>query len=101
MSVVLPVLTNISYARVVNTGKTTLMDCIAGRKTVGHITGNITVNGHPKDQRTWARVMGWVSVCVRARHGVGVCALTPFAVQAFARSLPLLCTCLKVYRESA
>ena len=45
-------------------GKTTLMDCIAGRKTVGHITGNITVNGHPKDQRTWARVMGCVSVYV-------------------------------------
>lgn len=40
-------------------GKTTLMDCIAGRKTVGEITGEITVNGHPKDQSTWARVVGY------------------------------------------
>ena len=37
-----------------------LQDCIAGRKTVGEITGDITVNGHPKDQGTWARVMGYV-----------------------------------------
>lgn len=29
-------------------GKTTLMDCIAGRKTVGLIKGDITVNGHEK-----------------------------------------------------
>ena len=26
-------------------GKTTLMDCIAGRKTQGEITGDILVNG--------------------------------------------------------
>ncbi|KAG1677137.1 hypothetical protein FOA52_000943 [Chlamydomonas sp. UWO 241] len=41
-------------------GKTTLMDCIAGRKTVGVIKGDITVNGHAKDQATWSRVMGYV-----------------------------------------
>ena len=41
-------------------GKTTLMDCVAGRKTVGEIRGDITVNGHPKDQATWSRVMGYV-----------------------------------------
>ena len=41
-------------------GKTTLMDVIAGRKTQGAITGNILVNGHPKDQATWSRVMGYV-----------------------------------------
>jgi hypothetical protein len=29
-------------------GKTTLMDCVAGRKTIGDIRGDITVNGHPK-----------------------------------------------------
>jgi hypothetical protein len=40
--------------------QTTLMDVIAGRKTVGEITGDILVNGHPKDQRTWARVVGYV-----------------------------------------
>jgi hypothetical protein len=29
------------------------------RKTVGEITGDILVNGHPKDQKTWARVVGY------------------------------------------
>lgn len=43
-----------------NAGKTTLMDVIAGRKTVGEITGDIWVNGKPKDQRSWSRVMGYV-----------------------------------------
>eukprot|EP00884_Botryococcus_braunii_P019076 jgi/Botrbrau1/5852/Bobra.0366s0033.1 len=41
-------------------GKTTLMDVIAGRKTVGEITGEILVNGYPKDQKTWSRVVGYV-----------------------------------------
>ena len=36
------------------------MDVIAGRKTQGEITGDILVNGHPKDQTTWARVVGYV-----------------------------------------
>jgi hypothetical protein len=36
------------------------MDVIAGRKTVGRITGNILVNGQPKDQKQWARVCGYV-----------------------------------------
>ena len=30
-------------------GKTTLMDCIAGRKTTGHLTADIRVNGEPVD----------------------------------------------------
>ncbi|KAG2425086.1 hypothetical protein HXX76_013995 [Chlamydomonas incerta] len=41
-------------------GKTTLMDVIAGRKTVGEIGGTITVNGHKADPRAWSRVMGYV-----------------------------------------
>ncbi|KAL6777130.1 hypothetical protein ACKKBF_B20305 [Auxenochlorella protothecoides x Auxenochlorella symbiontica] len=41
-------------------GKTTLMDVICGRKTVGVIRGDILVNGHPKDQATWSRVVGYV-----------------------------------------
>lgn len=41
-------------------GKTTLMDVLAGRKTEGHISGDILVNGHPKNQSTWARVVGYV-----------------------------------------
>ena len=41
-------------------GKTTLMDVIAGRGTQGASQGDILVNGHPKDQRTWSRVVGYV-----------------------------------------
>ncbi|PNH10990.1 Pleiotropic drug resistance protein 1, partial [Tetrabaena socialis] len=41
-------------------GKTTLMDVIAGRKTVGHIKGDIWINGHPKEQASWARNTGYV-----------------------------------------
>ncbi|KXZ50448.1 hypothetical protein GPECTOR_16g622 [Gonium pectorale] len=41
-------------------GKTTLMDVIAGRKTIGTIGGTITVNGHAADPRAWSRVMGYV-----------------------------------------
>ena len=41
-------------------GKTTLMDVVAGRKTQGVIRGDILVNGHPKDQATWSRVVGYV-----------------------------------------
>lgn len=39
-------------------GKTTLMDCLAGRKTTGRIVGDIFVGGHPKSQATFARVSG-------------------------------------------
>jgi ABC-type multidrug transport system ATPase subunit len=41
-------------------GKTTLMDVLAGRKTEGHISGEILINGHIKQQETWARVVGYV-----------------------------------------
>jgi len=41
-------------------GKTTLMDVIAGRKTVGTIEGDILVNGQPKDPHVWPRLMGYV-----------------------------------------
>lgn len=41
-------------------GKTTLMDVIAGRKTKGTVGGEIYVNGYPKDQTTWSRVVGYV-----------------------------------------
>ncbi|KAG1655082.1 hypothetical protein FOA52_010286 [Chlamydomonas sp. UWO 241] len=40
-------------------GKTTLMDVVAGRKTVGRIEGDIFVNGRPKEQASWSRVMGY------------------------------------------
>jgi hypothetical protein len=36
------------------------MDVIAGRKTQGEIRGEILVNGFPKEQRSWARVVGYV-----------------------------------------
>ncbi len=40
--------------------QTTLMDVIAGRKTQGEIKGDILVNGFPKEQKSWARVVGYV-----------------------------------------
>ena len=39
-------------------GKTTLLDVLAGRKTTGRIRGDILINGYPKVQETFARVMG-------------------------------------------
>ena len=36
------------------------MDVLAGRKTGGTITGNVLLNGFPKESKTFARVMGWV-----------------------------------------
>lgn len=41
-------------------GKTTLMDVLAGRKTGGYIEGDIKISGHPKEQKTFARVSGYV-----------------------------------------
>ncbi|KAL3150185.1 hypothetical protein ABBQ32_000044 [Trebouxia sp. C0010 RCD-2024] len=41
-------------------GKTTLMDVLAGRKTAGKIEGDIRINGHPKQQSSFARVSGYV-----------------------------------------
>ncbi|XP_009614154.1 ABC transporter G family member 31 isoform X1 [Nicotiana tomentosiformis] len=41
-------------------GKTTLMDCLAGRKTAGYIEGDIRISGYPKQQQTFARISGYV-----------------------------------------
>uniref|UniRef100_A0A0E0IQF3 ABC transporter domain-containing protein n=1 Tax=Oryza nivara TaxID=4536 RepID=A0A0E0IQF3_ORYNI len=41
-------------------GKTTLMDVLAGRKTGGYIEGDIRISGHKKEQRTFARIAGYV-----------------------------------------
>ncbi|KAL4188327.1 hypothetical protein AMTRI_Chr08g159510 [Amborella trichopoda] len=41
-------------------GKTTLMDVLAGRKTGGYIEGDIRISGHPKEQKTFARISGYV-----------------------------------------
>ena len=41
-------------------GKTTLMDVLAGRKTGGYIEGDIRISGYRKEQRTFARVAGYV-----------------------------------------
>lgn len=41
-------------------GKTTLMDVLAGRKTVGLIEGDILVNGFPKKDGAFNRMMGYV-----------------------------------------
>ena len=45
--------------------QTTLMDVLAGRKTGGLTTGDIRVDGHPKDQATFARVAGYCEQVLR------------------------------------
>ncbi|GAA0153723.1 ATP-binding cassette [Lithospermum erythrorhizon] len=41
-------------------GKTTLMDVLSGRKTGGYIEGEIKISGYPKEQKTFARISGYV-----------------------------------------
>ena len=41
-------------------GKTTLLDVLAGRKTTGKISGEVSVNGKPKDEDSFRRCMGYV-----------------------------------------
>eukprot|EP00516_Mucochytrium_quahogii_P004535 CAMPEP_0203759468 /NCGR_PEP_ID=MMETSP0098-20131031/12510_1 /ASSEMBLY_ACC=CAM_ASM_000208 /TAXON_ID=96639 /ORGANISM=" , Strain NY0313808BC1" /LENGTH=1654 /DNA_ID=CAMNT_0050652455 /DNA_START=147 /DNA_END=5108 /DNA_ORIENTATION=+ len=41
-------------------GKTTLMDVISGRKTVGYARGDILVNGEPKVQHEFVKYTGYV-----------------------------------------
>uniref|UniRef100_A0A0D9XIH8 ABC transporter domain-containing protein n=1 Tax=Leersia perrieri TaxID=77586 RepID=A0A0D9XIH8_9ORYZ len=41
-------------------GKTTLVDVLAGRKTGGYIEGDMRISGHKKEQRTFARIAGYV-----------------------------------------
>ncbi|XWS76714.1 hypothetical protein CRYUN_Cryun01aG0201500 [Craigia yunnanensis] len=40
-------------------GKTTLMDVLSGRKTGGHIEGEIRIGGYPKVQETFARISAY------------------------------------------
>jgi hypothetical protein len=49
-----------SMSILVHAGKTTLMDVICGRKTVGRTTGHLLVNGQPIVKSSWSRVVGYV-----------------------------------------
>nr|XP_019709656.2 pleiotropic drug resistance protein 3-like [Elaeis guineensis] len=40
-------------------GKTTLLDVLAGRKTTGHVEGDIRIGGFPKVQETFSRILGY------------------------------------------
>ncbi|KAI4310915.1 hypothetical protein MLD38_035860 [Melastoma candidum] len=40
-------------------GKTTLMDVLSGRKTTGHVEGEIKIGGYDKVQETFARISGY------------------------------------------
>jgi len=44
-------------------GKTTLLDVLAGRKRIGHVTGSIFVNGYPTTTKAFSRVVGYVQQC--------------------------------------
>jgi ABC-type multidrug transport system ATPase subunit len=46
-------------------GKTTLMDVLASRKTTGRVSGSVAVNGRPKEEAAFARMIG----CVGGRVG--------------------------------
>ncbi|EKX51516.1 hypothetical protein GUITHDRAFT_102779 [Guillardia theta CCMP2712] len=41
-------------------GKTTLLDVLAGRKTTGKTSGDILVNGHPREMASFSRLCGYV-----------------------------------------
>jgi ABC-type multidrug transport system ATPase subunit len=41
-------------------GKTTLLDVLAGRKNTGVARGDIFVNNHPKNEKSFRRLMGYV-----------------------------------------
>ncbi|KAH8066947.1 ATPase [Aureococcus anophagefferens] len=62
-------------------GKTTLLDVLAGRKTGGWITGNISLNGRPKDQKLWVRVSGYVEQLDVHSPGATVAEAVDFSAQ--------------------
>ena len=41
-------------------GKTTLLDVLAGRKSTGVVRGQISVNGRPKADHKFRRIMAYV-----------------------------------------
>lgn len=41
-------------------GKTTLLDVLSGRKTTGVITGDVILNGKPKNDHTFRKLIGYV-----------------------------------------
>jgi len=41
-------------------GKSTLMDILAGRKSVGHLTGEVLVNGAPQDKKRFTRQTAYI-----------------------------------------
>ena len=55
-----PYLRSLTLAYPAGAGKTTLLDVLAGRKSNGVIEGAITLNGFPKDARTFNRVTCYV-----------------------------------------
>ena len=42
--------------------QTTLLDVIAGYKTGGTITGDILIDGRPKEESTWRKIPGYAEV---------------------------------------
>lgn len=69
--------------------------CHTGRKTGGKITGDVRINGHPKEQDSFARISGYVEQVHSPTHILLVC--MPFWV------MPawLCCCCMKLKRLGA
>ena len=53
-------------------GKTTLLDVLAGKKTEGYITGDLLVNGKPRDE-SFNRIAGCQSSVTHARALCLIC----------------------------
>ena len=49
----------LQYRSMFPSGKTTLLDVLAGYKTGGEITGEILISGRPKDAATWKKIAGY------------------------------------------
>ena len=46
---------------------------LAGRKTGGTITGEVLLNGFPKEPKTFARIIGYVVSKERQQARLGMC----------------------------
>ncbi|KNC98696.1 uncharacterized protein SPPG_06376 [Spizellomyces punctatus DAOM BR117] len=41
-------------------GKTTLLNCLSGRLGTGHLSGSVTLDGRPRNRKTWKKLVAFV-----------------------------------------